>query len=124
MRFARLFLLTMLGIAIGKGLMAALPEEKEVDPIEAIIEKSMKTMARASEVSRRADQRVVLKVSEMKAEIEVLEEEKAVLVEQNAQYMEAVQTIQEHYNEIVKRDSAVNQPFDLFAILPDTAGRG
>jgi archaellum component FlaC len=65
-------------------------------------------------VSAKADKVVSSKITEMKQTIEVLEEEKEQLVEQ-------VTVMQ---NEIITIKSApVQQPFDVLAIVPDSADR-
>ncbi len=64
--------------------------------------------------SAKADKVVSSKITEMKQTIEVLEEEKEQLVEQ-------VTVMQ---NEIITIKSApVQQPFDVLAIVPDSADR-
>ena len=120
----RILSYTAIGLVIGAAF-ADKPETASVDSVDHLIEKSMQTIHEAAVVSQRADQVVIAQVQEMKEAIEVLEEEKAVLVEQNVQYKMVVEEIQEAYNEVVYRDSAVlGKPFDLFAILPDTTGGG
>jgi len=102
-----------IGVLVGGALVAQKPRPVEADQIDIIIEKSHQTMRQAAQVSAKADKLVVEQVQEMKATIKVLEEEKVTLVEQ-------VKVMQ---NEIVSIKSAPVQPFDVLAILPDTAGR-
>ena len=107
-------LLLITGIAVGAVLADQKKSDSNLDPVDAIIEKSKQTMRQASAVSARADKQVAESVSKMKQTIEVLEEEKEQLVEQ-VKVME---------NEIVSIKSAPVQPFDVLAILPDSTGGG
>lgn len=107
-------LLLITGIAVGAVLADQKKSDSNLDPVDAIIEKSKQTMRQASAVSARADKQVTESVRKMKQTIEVLEEEKEQLVEQ-VKVME---------NEIVSIKSAPVQPFDVLAIgVPDTANR-
>jgi hypothetical protein len=103
-----------IGVLVGGALVAQKPEPVDADPIDMIIENSHQTMQKAAKVSAMADKVVVEQVQEMKATIEVLEEEKVMLVQQ-------VNVMQ---NEIVSIKSAPVQPFDVLAILPDSTGGG
>jgi hypothetical protein len=102
-------------LIIGGILSAQKPKQREVLDIDLMIEKSNKTMQKASAVSKNADNLIVAEVKEMKATITTLEEEKVALVEQ-VKVME---------NEIVAIKSEPSaQPFDVLAIgVPDTADR-
>lgn len=107
-------LLLITGIAIGAVLADQKTNAVTPDPVDAIIQKSHETMRKASAVSARADQQVAQSISKMKETIEVLEEEKEQLVEQ-VKVME---------NEIVAvKAVATAQPFDVLAIVPDSASR-
>jgi predicted RNase H-like nuclease (RuvC/YqgF family) len=106
-------LLLITGIAIGALLAEQKKQTTQADPIDIIIEKSKKTMQKATEVSARADKQVAESVSQMKHAIEVLEEEKEMLVEQ-------VKVMENEITTIKSESSA--QPFDVLAIgVPDTA---
>lgn len=108
----RTVFLIIAGIAVGALIAKQEKQKIAVDPTDLIIEKSKQTMRQASEVSARADKQVAESVSKMKLAIEVLEEEKHMLVEQ-------VKTME---NEIVaiKSEPAAVQPFNVLAILPDS----
>ena len=108
------FLLLTMGIVIGVAIAGKKEQKVEVDPAELAIEKSKQTMQMAAAVSQRADQVVVSRVAEMKQTIEVLEQEKEELVEQVTEMKHEINTIK----------SAPVQPFDVLAIVPDTASRG
>ncbi len=108
-------LLLITGVAVGALLADQKKQTTQSDPIDIIIEKSKKTMKKATEVSARADKQVAESVSQMKQAIEVLKEEKLMLVEQ-VKVME---------NEIVAiKSEPTAQPFNVLAILPDSTGGG
>ena len=111
----RTLLLLAAGIAVGALIAKQNKPEVAPDPVDLIIEKSKQTMQQASQVSARADQAVASKITEMKQTIEVLAEEKEMLVEQ-VKVME---------DEIVTIKSATVQPFNVLAIgVPDsTSGK-
>ena len=111
----RTLLLLAAGIAVGALIAKQNKPEVAPDPVDLIIEKSKQTMQQASQVSARADQAVASKITEMKQTIEVLAEEKEMLVEQ-VKVME---------DEIVTIKSATVQPFNVLAIgIPDsTSGK-
>jgi hypothetical protein len=102
-------------LIIGGILSAQKPKQREVLDIDLMIEKSNKTMQKASAVSRNADNLIVAEVKEMKATITTLEEEKVALVEQ-------VKTMQDEIVAISVQPTAV--PFNVLAIVPDSTGRG
>jgi hypothetical protein len=102
-------------LIIGGILSAQKPKQREVLDIDLMIEKSNKTMQKASAVSRNADNLIVAEVKEMKATITTLEEEKVALVEQ-------VKTMQDEIVAISVQPAAV--PFNVLAILPDSTGGG
>jgi hypothetical protein len=102
-------------LIIGGILSAQKPKQREVLDIDLIIEKSNKTMQKASAVSKNADNLIVAEVKEMKATITTLEEEKVALVEQ-------VKTMQDEIVAISVQPTAV--PFNVLAIVPDSTGRG
>lgn len=114
LNYTQVLMAMAIGVLVGGALVAQKPEPVEADPIDIIIEKSQQTMKQAAQVSAMADKVVVEQVQEMKATIEVLEEEREVLTEQ----------VKVMYNEIRTIKSADVQPFDVLAILPDTAGGG
>jgi len=102
-------LLLITGIAVGALLADQKKQNVQADPIDIIIEKSKKTMRKASAVSAMADKQVSESVSKMKQVIEVLEE-------QNEQLVEQVKVME---NEIVAiKSEPVAQPFNVLAILP------
>jgi hypothetical protein len=102
-------------LIIGGILSAQKPKQREALDIDLMIEKSNKTMQKASAVSRNADNLIVAEVKEMKATITTLEEEKVALVEQ-------VKTMQDEIVAISVQPTAV--PFNVLAIVPDSTGRG
>jgi hypothetical protein len=102
-------------LIIGGILSAQKPKQREVLDIDLIIEKSNKTMQKASAVSKNADNLIVAEVKEMKATITTLEEEKVALVEQ-------VKTMQDEIVAISVQPAAL--PFNVLAILPDSTGGG
>jgi hypothetical protein len=102
-------------LIIGGILSAQKPKQREALDIDLMIEKSNKTMQKASAVSRNADNLIVAEVKEMKATITTLEEEKVALVEQ-------VKTMQDEIVAISEQPTAV--PFNVLAIVPDSTGRG
>ena len=102
-------------LIIGGILSAQKPKQREVLDIDLMIEKSNKTMQKASAVSKNADNLIVAEVKEMKATITTLEEEKTALVEQ-------VKTMQDEIVAISVQPTAV--PFNVLAIVPDSTGRG
>ena len=102
-------------LIIGGILSAQKPKQREVLDIDLMIEKSNKTMQKASAVSKSADNLIVAEVKEMKATITTLEEEKVALVEQ-------VKTMQDEIVAISVQPTAL--PFDVLAILPDSTGGG
>jgi hypothetical protein len=102
-------------LIIGGILSAQKPKQREVLDIDLMIEKSNKTMQKASAVSKNADNLIVAEVKEMKATITTLEEEKVALVEQ-------VKTMQDEIVAISVQPTAV--PFNVLAIVPDSTGRG
>jgi predicted RNase H-like nuclease (RuvC/YqgF family) len=108
-------LLLITGIAVGALLAEQKKQNVQADPIDIIIEKSKKTMRKASAVSAMADKQVSESVSKMKQVIEVLEE-------QNEQLVEQVKVMEDEIVAIKSEPSA--QPFDVLAIgVPDTADR-
>ena len=110
----RTILLLAAGIAVGALIAKQNEPEVAPDPVDLIIEKSKQTMQQASHVSAMADKVVAEKITEMKQTIEVLAEEKEMLVEQ-VKVME---------DEIVTIKSASVQPFNVLAIgVPDTTSR-
>jgi hypothetical protein len=110
----RTILLLAAGIAVGALIAKQNEPEVTPDPVDLIIEKSKQTMQQASQVSAMADQAVSERITEMKQTIEVLAEEKEMLVEQ-VKVME---------DEIVTIKSATVQPFNVLAIgVPDTTSR-
>ena len=110
----RTLLLLAAGIAVGALIAKQNEPEVAPDPVDLIIEKSKQTMQQASQVSAMADQAVAERITEMKQTIEVLAEEKEMLVEQ-VKVME---------DEIVTIKSATVQPFNVLAIgVPDTTSR-
>jgi hypothetical protein len=102
-------------LIIGGILSAQKPKQREVLDIDLMIEKSNKTMQKASAVSKNADNLIVAEVKEMKATITTLEEERVALVEQ-------VKTMQDEIVAISVQPTAV--PFNVLAIVPDSTGRG
>jgi hypothetical protein len=102
-------------LIIGGILSAQKPKQREALDIDLMIEKSNKTMQKASAVSRNADNLIVAEVKEMKATITTLEEEKVALVEQ-------VKTMQDEIVAISEQPTAL--PFNVLAILPDSTGGG
>ena len=107
----RTLLLLAAGIAVGALIAKQNKPEVAPDPVDLIIEKSKQTMQQASQVSARADQAVASKITEMKQTIEVLAEEKEMLVEQG-KVME---------DDIVTIKSATVRPLNVLAIgVPDT----
>lgn len=110
----RTFLLLVVGIAVGAVVAKQNKPKAAADPVDLIIEKSNRTMRTASVVSAKADKQVASKVAEMKQTILVLEEEKEQLVEQ-------VKVMQDEI--IAVKAVAPAQPFDVLAIVPDSASR-
>lgn len=110
----RIILLLVTGIAVGALIAKQNEPETPVDPVDLIIEKSKQTMQQASQVSARVDKQVAEKITEMKQTIEVLAEEKEMLVEQ----------VKEMEDEIITIKSASVQPFDVLAIgVSDSTNR-
>ena len=110
----RTLLLLAAGITVGALIAKQNRPEVQPDPVDIIIEKSKQTMQQASQVSARVDQQVAEKITEMKQTIEVLAEEKEMLVEQ-VKVME---------DEIITIKSASVQPFDVLAIgVSDSTNR-
>lgn len=102
---------------VGEVILADKKQNQEIDPVDAIIEKSHQTMRDAAQVSEMADKIVVAQVQEMKEAIEVLEEE-------NESLTTIVEEVKDAYNEmVVKYESSPAQQFDILAILPDSANR-
>lgn len=108
----RTILLLIAGIAVGAIIAKKNEPKVQADPVDLIIEKSNQTMRSASLVSARADKQVASKVAEMKQTILVLEEEKEQLVEQ-------VKVMQDEI--VAAKAVAPAQPFDVLAIVPDSA---
>lgn len=108
----RTLLLLIAGIAVGAIIAKKNEPKVQADPVDLIIEKSNQTMRSASLVSARADKQVASKVAEMKKTILVLEEEKEQLVEQ-------VKVMQDEI--VAAKAVAPAQPFDVLAIVPDSA---
>lgn len=108
----RTILLLIAGIAVGAIIAKKNEPKVQADPVDLIIEKSNQTMRSASLVSARADKQVASKVAEMKKTILVLEEEKEQLVEQ-------VKVMQDEI--VAAKAVAPAQPFDVLAIVPDSA---
>lgn len=108
----RTLLLLIAGIAVGAIIAKKNEPKVQADPVDLIIEKSNQTMRSASLVSARADKQVASKVAEMKQTILVLEEEKEQLVEQ-------VKVMQDEI--VAAKAVAPAQPFDVLAIVPDSA---
>jgi cell division protein FtsB len=94
--------------------IASVPNSKRVhqyDDTEALIAKGVEQMQILGERSEAVNKAVKTKFENMKQTIEVLEEEREMLVEQ-VKVME---------NEIVAvKAVATAQPFDVLAILPDS----
>lgn len=112
-------------LLVGEVLLAKKETQVDIDPVDAIIEKSHQTMRQASQVSQMADRAVTSQFEEMKATIEVLEETNETLVEEKQTLTVMVQQVKKAYNEmVVKYDSAPVQQFDILAILPDSTNRG
>lgn len=112
-------------LLIGEVLLAKKESKAEIDPVDAIIEKSQQTMKQAAEVSQMADKAVITQFEEMKSTIEVLEETNETLVEEKQTLTVMVQQVKKAYNEmVVKYDSVPVQQFDILAILPDSTNRG
>jgi uncharacterized coiled-coil DUF342 family protein len=110
----RTIFLIAAGITVGALIAKQNESTASVDSVDLIIEKSKQTMQQASQVSAKVDKQVSEKIGEMKQTIEVLEEEKELLVEQ----------VTEMKNEITTIKSAPVQPFDVLAIgVSDTANR-
>lgn len=107
-----LFVSFIAGFAI-----ANVPNSKNApayDDTQALIAKGVEQMAILGERSEAVNKAVKTKFEDMKHTIEVLEEEKETLVKQ-VKVME---------NEIVAvKAVAPAQPFDVLAIVPDTASR-
>jgi ABC-type phosphate transport system auxiliary subunit len=112
--YSKIALYLLIGAVIGYGLSAKVKKTNEPDPVDMILEKSKKTMKDAGVVSAKVDKVVVTEIKEMKETIEVLEV-------QNTQLVQQVNVMK---NEIHTIKSAPKQPFNVFAILPDSAGGG
>jgi len=110
-----MFLLFIIGIAIGNLIAEQRTAPAKVDPVDLLIEKSHGTMRKAGEVSQRADKQVAEGVSKMKESIQALESEKEQLVEQ-------VKVMQDEI--VAIKSEPVAQPFNVLAILPDSTGGG
>ena len=110
-----MFLLFIIGIAIGNVIAEQRTAPAKADPVDMLIEKSHGTMRKASEVSHRADKKVAEGISKMKESIQALEMEKEQLVEQ-------VKVMQDEI--VAIKSEPVAQPFNVLAILPDSTGGG
>ena len=115
MKAIKIAVVLLIVLIVAGILNAQKPKQREVLDIDLMIEKSNKTMQKASAVSKNADNLIVAEVKEMKATITTLEEEKVALVEQ-------VKTMQDEIVAISEQPTAV--PFNVLAIVPDSTVRG
>ena len=88
-----IFLLFIIGIAIGGLIAEQRTAPAKADPVDMLIKKSHGTMRKAGEVSQRADKQVAEGVSKMKESIQALESEKEQLVEQVKVMQEEIDSV-------------------------------
>jgi len=119
-----LFFATLIACLFLLPVLVAVPkkQEKAVDEIDLLIQKSSEHHKKAVQLNRAIDNVVSNKVQEMKAEVKELKTE--VLVANKK--LEETQAIVISYEQKINSDNAtVNQPFSIFAIeqVPDTTNR-